>query len=145
MAMCERAIRWESLAEVDFPCPDLEFQFNARDELRVVMRFSLLNTGAEQRKLDLELRFSGVIGLKWIEECHGSVIQSSVPSRPRCQEIAWSQWVLPAAIIENSAWLSRYMNLPGTENRQHFSLVCMNDLLDVLALPDVRVRWIEAE
>ena len=145
MTMSERAMHWESLAEVDFPCPDLEFQFNTRDELRVVMRFSLLNTGTEPRKPDLELCFSGVIGLRWIEEFHGSVIQPSVPSRPKCQERAWSQWVLPAVIIENSAWLSQYMNLPGSENRQHFSIVCMNDLLDVLALPDVRVQWIEAE
>jgi hypothetical protein len=143
--MSERAMRWESLAEVDFPCPDLEFQFDTRDELRVVMRFSLLNTGAEPPKLDLELCFSGVIGLRWIEEFHGSVIQPSVPSRPKCQEKAWDRWVLPAVIVENSAWLSQYMDLPGTENRRHFSFVCMNDLLDVLALPDVRVRWIEAE
>ncbi|BET11582.1 hypothetical protein THI4931_26240 [Pandoraea sputorum] len=145
MTVSERAMYWESVAAVDFPCPDLEFQFNTRDELKVVMRFSLLNTGNEPRKPDLELCFSGVIGLKWIEEFHGSVIQSSVRPRPKCQESAWSQWVLPAVIIENSAWLSQYMNLPGTENRQHFSIVCMNDLLDVLALPDVRVKWIEAE
>lgn len=145
MTMSERAIHWESLAQVDFPCPDLEFQFNTRDELRVVMRFSLLNTGTEPRKPDLELRFRGVIGLRWIEEFHGSVIQPAVPSRPMCREEAWSKWVLPAVIIEDSAWLTQYMNLPGTENRQHFSIVCMNDLLDILALPDVRVQWIEAD
>lgn len=138
-------MRWDALAEVDFPCPDLEFQFNTRDELRVVMRFSFLNTGIEPRKQDLELCFRGVIGLRWIEEFHGSVIQPSGPSRPNCQEKAWSAWLLPAVIIKNSAWLLQYMDLPRTENRQHFSIVCMNDLLDVLALPDVRVRWIEAE
>jgi hypothetical protein len=143
--MSERALRWESLVGVEFPCPELEFQFDRCGDLRVVMRFSLLNTGAEPRKLDLELHFSGVIGLRWVPEFHGSIIQPSVPSRPRCQEKAWDQWFLPVVIVENSAWVSQYMDLPDTENRQHFSIVCMNDLLDVIALADVRVRWIATE
>lgn len=145
MTTPERAVLWEPLAKVDFPCPRLEFQFDDCSDLRVVMRFSELNTGEEPQKRDLELCFSGVIGLRWVPEFHGSIIQPSVPSRPKCREEAWSLWVLPVVVVEDSSWLSQYMNLPGTENRQHFSIVCMEDVLDVIALADARVRWITTE
>src|SRR5579859_6952163 len=70
--MPERAIIWEPLVDVDFPCPRLDFEFTDSSDLSVVMRFSELNTGNEPRKPDLELRFSGVIGLRWAPEFHGS-------------------------------------------------------------------------
>ncbi|RKE25646.1 hypothetical protein B0G76_7195 [Paraburkholderia sp. BL23I1N1] len=140
--MSERAVPWEPLATVNYPCPRLEFQFSDDDDLRVVMHFSELNTGDKPQKQDLELRFSGVIGLRWVPEFQGSIVQPPVPSRPKCQEGAWARWVLPVVVVENSTWLSQYMDLPGTENRQHFSIVCMEDLLDVIAVADVRVVWI---
>lgn len=143
--MSEKVIRWDRLAEVDFPCPGLKFEFDNCGDLRVVMHFSHLNTGAEEKKNDLELCFSGVIGLQWVPEFHGSIIQPPVPARPKCQDKAWNHWVLPVVVVENSAWLSQYMNLPDTENRQHISIVCMDDLLDVIALADVRVQWITTE
>jgi len=43
--MPERAVLWEPLAGVDYPCPRLEFQFHDGNDVRVVMRFSELNTG----------------------------------------------------------------------------------------------------
>jgi hypothetical protein len=31
------------------------------------------------------------------------------------------------------------------ERREHFALISMNDLLDVIALPDVEARWVPVE
>jgi hypothetical protein len=145
VTMPERAILWEPLADVDFPCPRLDFEFTNSNDLNVAMRFSELNTGSEPRKPDLELRFSGVIGLRWAPEFHGSIIQPQVPSRPKCRDQSWQLWVLPVVVVQESTWLSQYMDLPGTENRQHFSIVCMEDLLDVIALAEAQVRWITNE
>jgi hypothetical protein len=35
--------------------------------------------------------------------------------------------------------------LPGTELREHFALISMDDLLDVIALPDVEARWVPVQ
>ncbi len=142
--MSERAVVWEPVADIDFPCPCLHFTFED-ERLCVVMHFSKLNTDGEPRKRDLEIRFSGVIGLRWTPEFHGSIVQRRVPSRPKCGDPLWSSWVRPIVIVEGSEWLSQYMDLPGTENRRHFSLVCMDDLLDVVALDPVQVRWLVRE
>jgi hypothetical protein len=59
--------------------------------------------------------------------------------------LRWANWVFPLLKVSESSWLATYQALPGTELREHFALITMSDLLDVIALPDVESRWVPVE
>jgi len=47
----------------------------------------------------------------------------------------------PLLEVRDSKWLAMYEGFPSTEGRKHYYPVAMNDLVDILALPDVVAAW----
>lgn len=140
--MADRAIIWEPTTGIDSPCADIAFRYAPPDSLEVRLHFSGVKGGRQQ---DLEMLFRGVIGIRWANEFHGSIIYRAPRPAPKCHNSRWSNWVFPLLRVCESSWLATYRALPGTERREHFALVSMNDLLDVIAFPDVQARWIPGE
>jgi hypothetical protein len=103
------------------------------------MHFSRVKEG---RKDDLELRFSGLTAMRWADECYGSITDTKKAPFPKTPEGRWAGWTYPLLIVNNSTWLANYQELPVAKGRRHFYLVSMNDLVDVLALPNVEAKWI---
>ena len=137
--MADRAIIWEPTAGIDSPCAAIAFRYDPPDELQVRMYFSRVNGGPNQ---DLEVLFKGVIGIRWSDEFHGSIVYQAPRPAPKCRDSRWANWVFPLLRVSESSWLATYQALPGTELREHFTLISMDDLLEVIALPDVEARWV---
>jgi hypothetical protein len=140
--MDEYNVIWEPIEGIDFPCAGLSFSYASTSTLRVLMHVSRIVNGPPE---DLELIFPGVIAQRWTDEALGSIFERTCGPMPKCRSERWSDWTYPLLTVRESSWLSNYQSipgLPGVEGCQHFALICMNDLLDVLALPDVEARWV---
>jgi hypothetical protein len=91
---------------------------------------------------DLKLVFPGPIAFVWAPE-HFGLLAGSRGTLPRCPDARWAKWTFPLLKVLESEWLTRHLNHhPGAEGRVHFHLVGMNDVIDVLALPDVEAQWV---
>jgi hypothetical protein len=136
-----RANIWEPVADINCPCADVSFALGAKWSLRVLMHFSRVKNGPSQ---DLELLLSGAIGLRWTPEHLGFTVSPVFQPAPlpKISGGQWSGWTFPLLTVSESPWLASYQGLPGTERRQQFSFVSMNDLLDVIAFPEVAARWV---
>ena len=140
--MSEHAIIWEPVSGIDSPCAELSLFLEPSRRLKVLMHFSKVKDGPT---LDLELLFSGAVTLRWADEFTGSIFHPMSVLAPKCRNERWSEWIFPLLIIQESPWLATYQSiaeLPGTQSLQHFALICMNDLLDIAATPDVVARWV---
>jgi hypothetical protein len=140
--MSEHAIIWEPVSGIDSPCAELSLFLEPSRRLKVLMHFSKVKDGPT---LDLELLFSGAVTLRWADEFTGSIFHPMSVLAPKCRNERWSEWVFPLLVIQESPWLATYQSiaeLPGTQSLQHFALICMNDLLDIAATPDVVARWV---
>lgn len=137
--MAECAIIWEPAAGIESPCAAIAFRYDPPDKLQARMYFSRVNGGPNQ---DLEVLFHGVIGIRWSNEFHGSIVYPVPRPMPKCRDSRWASWVFPLLRVSESSWLATYQALPGTELREHFALISMDDLLDVIALPDAEARWV---
>jgi hypothetical protein len=136
--MAQRCIIWEPVAGITSPCADVSYRYEAPHRLTVRMNFSRTKGGPER---DLELIFPGPIALAWGPEHFGSLdpIRGELP---KCPEPRWAKWPFPLLKVVDSEWLKSYVDHhPGAEGRGHFYLVGMNDLVNVLALPDVEAQW----
>jgi hypothetical protein len=136
--MKERCGIWQPTTGIEAPCADISFRYEERDCVRVQMHFSRVKDGLQQ---DLELLFHGSIALRWTEEAF-SMVHSAPRPLPKCQGVRWAGWTFPLLQIFDSAWLQEHAGYPAAAGRQHFLLVSMNDLVDVLARPDVSAKWI---
>jgi hypothetical protein len=140
--MADGAIIWEPAAGIDSPCAEIGFRYDPPDKLQARMYFSRVIGGPNQ---DLEVLFEGVIGIRWSDEFHGSIVYQAPRAAPKCRDSRWANWVFPLLKVYESSWLATYQALPGTEGREHFALISMNDLLDVIALPDAKARWVPVQ
>jgi hypothetical protein len=104
------------------------------------MHFSRVVDGPDR---DLELLFRGAVASRWTEESFSS-LHDGPDAFPKCPDPRWAQWTYPLIQVMDSRWLLTYLDNAGAEGRCHFLLISMNDLLDVLALPDVAANWIDA-
>ena len=141
--MSERCTMWEPLPGIDCPCADISFATsNGNPPLRVLMHFSRVMNGPSQ---DLELLFYGTIGLSWVPEHLAFTAATPVLPKPLPKIITgqWIGWTFPLLRVFESSWLASYHAHIGTERRQHFAFIAMNDELHLLALPEVNARWIE--
>jgi hypothetical protein len=133
----QRCVKWEPVPGIQSHCGAISFNLDSRDELTVRMHFSL--------ERDLLLKFPGVIALQWEEESFCMIL---LP-RPWPQIGAgdYPTWTFPLLQVEHSAWLAEYQAgfpvRPGTERRVHFALVSLDDLVHILALPEVSASWVD--
>lgn len=135
----QQCVRWEPLTNLDVPCADIAFSFQPPWRVTVRMRFSNVRDGQAN---DLELCFSKAIPLRWESESYGLV---HLPKPlPTCRAEKWANWTFPLLRVDHSQWLAEHdARIPvAAEDRVHFALVTMNDLLHVLALPDVEAQWV---
>lgn len=54
------------------------------------MQSSRVKDGRDQ---DLELLFTGVIGVRWADEFYGSIVHPMTLPLPKCRNERWGKWV----------------------------------------------------
>ena len=143
----ERFIRWEPISGINCPCADISFTYRGPEDLLVTMHFS--RTAGCLPK-DLFIKFNGAIIARWESEDFGSLVQplGAVDPKPvqlpRCRG-DWADWSYPLLQVEHSTYLATYeaRNPIATKGRVHFVLIGMNDLLHIVALPEVEATWVE--
>ena len=98
----------------------------------------------DQPPHDLHLIFSGAISMRWEEESLG--LNPLPDPLPQIGSGSHPAYTFPLLRIEHSAWLATYeaRETPQVTGRCHFALVALNDLLQILAFPDVEAAWIDA-
>lgn len=137
----EYCVKWEPVTGIDYPCADISFKYDAPFELAVTMNFSRVK-GLQPK--DLLIKFDGPISFRWEDEVFG--LNYLPEDLPRCSNPEWKGWTFPLLRVENSLWLKRHHDRNSVyEDRVHFALLSMNDLIQVLALPVVEVQWIKVE
>jgi hypothetical protein len=122
--MIERASVWRPVPDIEDGFGSISFSYESnrsRDALIVM-------NGTRQ----LILRFSRVIAFQFEDDCPGNF--ALPPKMPRLN----AQWVFPLLEIENSKWLTQW---PMWPNLKHFVLLSLDDLVQLIALPTVDVRW----
>jgi hypothetical protein len=138
LGMNEYYIIWEPLPGIAFPCAGISLCYHHKTDLQVLMHFSHVVNGPGQ---DLLLTFRGVMGFRWNPEDLGSVFYPAPLPLPKITDSRWDDWTFPLLEICDSKWLATYQGYPGTDGRKHYYLVAMNDVVDVLARPDVVATW----
>lgn len=129
------------MSGIQSACADLSFSLDARDRLVVTMHFSFM---VGQPRRDLLLAFSGPISIRWEQESFG--LNPLPTPLPRIEGGRHPAWTFPLLQIEDSSWLIAHEsnNPPAAARRAHFALVSLNDLVQILALPEVAAEWIDA-
>ena len=137
----ERALRWEPVPDVRSSCADISLFYAGADQLSVTMHFSPV---VGQPACDLRLEFAGAISMRWEDESFG--LNPLPEPLPQIGSGAQPTWTFPLLRIEHSSWLAAHgaRNPLGAARREHFALVALNDLVQILALPDVEAAWIDA-
>ena len=99
---------------------------------------------ADQPPRDLHLIFSGAISMRWEEESFG--LNPLPDALPQIGSGSQPTWTFPLLRVEHSVWLATHeaRETPLAAGRCHFALVALNDLLQILALPDVEAAWVDA-
>jgi len=121
------------------PCADISINYGGPDKASLTMHFSRVRGRPDQ---DVLLEFNGLIALRWESE---SFSLNPLPEPlPKCTEADWAGWTFPLLKVSNSLWLERYSarNPVAAERRVHYAFTAMNDLVQLLALPEVNARWI---
>jgi len=131
---------WQPIEGVISPCADISMHLHSPRDLSVILHFSRV-VGNPPR--DLELIFKGCISIRWEDECFG--LTPLPDTLPRCTDPQWSRWTYPLLRIEHSKWLQQHSDRhpSASAERIHFALIAMNDLVQILALPDVSAKWID--
>ena len=82
---------------------------------------------------ELHLRFSGVIALRFENDCPG------FDPLPHPLPMIQPGVVFPLLKISQSSWLNQWSPLHAT--CVHFALLSLDDLVQIIAEPNVDVRW----
>ena len=137
----ERCVRWEPVSGIESACGDISFDCGTSDRLSVTMHFSHMT---DQPPRDLHLIFSGAISMRWEEESFG--LNPLPDPLPQIGSGSQPTWTFPLLRVEHSAWLAAHeaRETPLATGRCHFALVALNDLLQILAFPDVEAAWVDA-
>jgi len=120
--MAEHVTKWQPIADIDSPFGAISYAFR-HDMLSVQM------LGARTLVLD----FSGVVALRFEQECPGfDFVPLPLPMLRESQ-------TFPLLCVEGSPWREQYTVIYG--DLLHFALVSSDHLLQVLAKPVVQARW----
>ena len=120
--MSSRVSKWHPVSDLDRPFERIGFSFEG-DALLVRM------IGART----LVLRFSGVVALRFEQECPGvDFLPLPLPSLGPSQ-------TFPLLVVERSQWLEPFR--PIYRDVAHFALVSGDHLMQVLAKASVTALW----
>lgn len=134
----ERCVRWEPVSDIECPCGDITFAYDGPGQLSVTMHMT------DHSPSDLRLIFSGAISMRWEEESFG--LNPLPDPLPQIGSGPQPRWTFPLLRVEDSTWLATHAarETPLATGRCHFALVALNDLLQILAFPDVEAAWVDA-
>lgn len=132
--------------QIKLPCADITVAASSRRLVEVRMHFSRVRQAAPE---DLVLTFDHVIAIHWHDEMFGSIFvpRSPLPKITESSDPMFNNWTYPIIEIEGSPWVEQSLQVrPQTKPPlKHYLFVAMNDLVDVLAPPPVKVVWIKAD
>jgi hypothetical protein len=137
----------ETIATLDFgvtvnaPCAGIAFSRPKDWDLKVVMYFSHVVDGIAE---DLEITFERAFALTWHEEALHSVSIPWPKPLPTLAGGKWDRWTYPFLQIYQSEWIKRFDFMPQSKGLGHIVLVSMNDIIEVVASPAPRFRWLAA-
>jgi hypothetical protein len=126
---------------VDAPCAGIAFSRLKDWNLKVVMYFSHVVDGIGE---DLEITFERAFALTWHEEALHSVSIHMPKPLPTLRAGKWDKWTYPFLQIHQSEWTKRLDFMPQANGLIHIVLVSMNDIIEVVASPIPRFRWLAA-
>jgi len=123
--MNERAVKWQPVADIDQGFGSISFAY----EPCKGRSLSLLMHGDRT----LSLRFTQLIALRYEDECPGfDPLPTQLPMlKPRV--------TFPLIRIEESEWAKRWAM---HKNLVHFALISSDDLIQLIAKPEIEARWI---
>lgn len=135
---------WEVVADLAVPCADISVSWTSGEnsQLVVLMHFSRVRGGFES---DVQLSFTDAMHFAWEDESLN--VMSVSTDLPLCKDPAFSDWIYPTLVINDSALATQYADStfdktdPQHSNVGHFFMVSMNDVLQVISvgLPDVQI------
>ena len=120
--MAEHATKWQPVTDIDSAFGSISYAFQD-NLLSVQMHGSRI----------LVLDFSGVIALRFEQECPGTDFVPLPLPMLRPSE------TFPLLRVQESSWQGQYTPIYG--ELLHFALVSSDHLLQVLAKPVVQARW----
>ena len=132
-----RCIKWYPVTGVNSCCADIGLVYEPPGRLTVRMRFSHVRGNPPK---DILLEFECIAAFRYEDECFSG---SCLPDRlPRSED---NLFVFPFLIMEDSPWAKRMAaRHPQGEGCIHYAFLSLNDTVEVLASPPVRVEWIPA-
>ena len=131
--MNEKAVPFNVLPDIDQHFDLIEFSLKPRKN-DFTRTLDVVMYGAKC----LALRFSGVIAVRHEDECPGfDPLPKDLP------KLSGQIWTYPLLTIQNSTWSEQWNFIP--QKRQHFALISSDDLLQIVASPEVEAKWIEPE
>jgi len=120
--MAHRVSKWHPVTDIDSPFGSIEYSFQ-QEALSVRM----IGTRT------LVLRFSGVVALRFEQECPGfDFVPLPLPLLRPSQ-------TFPLLLVEESEWLDQFKTIYG--DLSHFALASSDHLLQLLAKRNVEARW----
>lgn len=132
-----RAERWEPIEKIDGPIDHIDFSYTSGGDATV----SLVSVEGRDSASTLVLRFTHVIVLAGEDEAPGGFIEApSIPHLPRLERGRYPSWTFPLLRVFDSEALKRYQ-LMRHHPIAHFFLVSLENLVHVIASPEVRAAW----
>ncbi len=128
--MIEIAHAWYPVPDVDDAFGRITFSSNERRSNKSNSRSVTVLLHGERT---LSLEFNAVVAFHFEDDCPGTV---PLPKeRPRLNH----NFMFPLLRIENSKWRDQWFMWP---NVTHHALLSLDDLVHIVAAPDVIARWI---
>jgi hypothetical protein len=120
--MARTVSKWHAVPDIDSPFGSIQYSFEAD--------FASVRMIGERT---LALRFSGVVALRFEQECPGF----DFPPLPL--PMLTPSHTFPLLRVDESPWLEQFTQIYG--EIFHFALVSSDHLFQVLAKSDVEARW----
>jgi hypothetical protein len=123
--MSERATAWRPVPDINEGFGSISFSYDANDSRCA----HVLMNGTRK----LSLKFTRVIAFQFEDECPGNF--KLPPAVPKLRE----NLVFPLLKIDNSEWINQW---PMWSNLTHYMLLSSDDLVRLIALPEVDAHWL---
>ena len=120
--MVERVTKWQPVSDIDSMFESISYSF--QDDALMVRVIGVRTLG---------LRFSGVVALRFEQECPG------FDFLPRPLPMLRPSQTFPLLLAEGSQWLEQFKMIYG--DLSNFALVSSDHLVQLLAKPNVEARW----
>jgi hypothetical protein len=120
--MAERVTKWQPVSDIDSPFESISYSF--QDDALLVRMIGVRT---------LVLHFSGVVALRFEQECPGfDFLPLPLPMLRPSQ-------TFPFLLVQGSRWLEQFKMVYG--DLSHFALVSSDHLIQLLAKPNVEAKW----